>query len=196
MRVAYRAAGRLLVIADGASLVEFAVSLPLLVVLLVGILDFGGAFNLKQELNNATREGAQFGAAQPVNDLFNTGTPPSVDAIRYLVDSYLITAQINDCGLGSLSGATSGSYPVWTYIATGCGGNLQLTIQRGCLPPPSSPSCPQDVITSPNTNLMITRVAIQYPYQWHFNNVIQLIAPGSNFALSTIPTDSTAVNQD
>ena len=54
---------------DAAAIIEFAVALPLLVVLVVGIFDFGGAFNLKQELNNAAREGARFGAAQPTNDI-------------------------------------------------------------------------------------------------------------------------------
>ena len=78
---------------DGSSLVEFAISLPLLVVLMIGILDFGAAFNLKQELNNAMREGATFAAGQPTNDLLNaTGTPPSVDAVRRLVDAYLVAA--------------------------------------------------------------------------------------------------------
>ena len=54
---------RLLRDTNGAALIEFAVALPLLVVLVVGIFDFGGAFNLKQELNNAVREGARFGPA-------------------------------------------------------------------------------------------------------------------------------------
>ena len=54
---------------EAAALIEFAVALPLLVVLVMGIFDFGGAFNLKQELNNAVREGAGFGASQPTNDL-------------------------------------------------------------------------------------------------------------------------------
>src|SRR5579863_7443913 len=72
---------------EAAALIEFAVALPLLVVLVVGIFDFGGAFNLKQELSNAAREGARFGASQPTND-FSAGNPPSVDAVRYVVDSY------------------------------------------------------------------------------------------------------------
>src|ERR1700679_1030226 len=83
---------------DAAALIEFAVSLPLLVVLVIGIFDFGGAFNLKQELNNAAREGAIFGASQPTNDLLiATGTPPSVDAVRYLVAAYLQGAGMNPC---------------------------------------------------------------------------------------------------
>src|SRR5579859_4431683 len=78
---------------EAAALIEFAVALPLLVVLVVGIFDFGGAFNLKQELNNAVREGAHFAATQPSNDLaLGIFKPPSVDAVRFLVDSYLQTA--------------------------------------------------------------------------------------------------------
>jgi Flp pilus assembly protein TadG len=81
---------------EAAALIEFAVALPLLVVLVIGIFDFGGAFNLKQELNNAVREGARFGASQPTNDLLNSGTPPTVDAVRYLVASYLQAMRVND----------------------------------------------------------------------------------------------------
>ncbi len=107
---------------DAAALIEFAVALPLLVVLVVGIFDFGGAFNLKQELSNAAREGARFGAAQPSNDISpSISKPPSVDAIRFLVDSYLQTAHINDCGLSAIPEPNNGGGLLWVYTAsTGC----------------------------------------------------------------------------
>ena len=41
-----------------------------------------------------------------------------------------------------------------------------------------------------------TYVKISYPYQWHFNNVIQLLVPGANYALSNITSDATAANLD
>ncbi len=47
----------LLADASGSQLLEFAVALPLLVVLVVGIFDFGEAFNVKQKLSNMAREG-------------------------------------------------------------------------------------------------------------------------------------------
>jgi Flp pilus assembly protein TadG len=176
---------------EAAALIEFAVTLPLLVVLVVGIFDFGGAFNLKQELNNAVREGAGFGASQPTNDLLNSGTPPSVDAVRYLVASYLQAARINDCGLATMAAPASPSpSTTWTYSTTGtCANALILSITRPCI----SPSCP--AITG-GTNVYIpnTYVKISYPYQWHFNNVIQLLIPGANYALSSIKTDATAAN--
>lgn len=45
----------LLAESKGSAIVEFAVSLPLLVVLVVGIFDFGSAFTVKQKLAYATR---------------------------------------------------------------------------------------------------------------------------------------------
>jgi len=179
---------RLLRQTDAAALIEFAVALPLLVVLVVGIFDFGGAFNLKQELNNAAREGARFGAAQPTND-FTVSPPPSVDAVRYVVDAYLKTAKINDCGLSTATETPAGGLS-WIYNATtGCPGRtLTLTISRG-VPV-------QETVGANSVNLLCTTVSITYPYQWHFNSVIQLLVPGANYALTDIHSDATAVNMD
>jgi hypothetical protein len=177
---------------EGAALIEFAVALPLLVVLVIGIFDFGGAFNLKQELNNAVREGAIFGASQPTNDLLNPGNaPPSVDAVRYVVASYLQGARINDCDLSKPSTiGVAAAQMTWIYTTTGsCPGTLTLTIQRPCI----APTCPL-AATYPNAYVAYTYVRIVYPYQWHFNNVIQLLVPGANYALSGIGTDATAAN--
>ncbi len=171
---------------DGAALIEMAVSLPLLVVLVVGIFDFGGAFNLKQELNNAAREGARFAAAQPSNDLTQT-LPPSVSAVRFVVDSYLATAGINDCGLNSASYALASGY-TWVFNASGSGCSMTLRVNR------RNPV--QEVIGGATVNILCTTVDISYPYQWHFNNVIQLLAPGANYSLGNIPADATAVNMD
>ena len=44
---------------EGSELLEFALVVPLLLVFVVGIVDFGSAYNLKQQLNNAAREGAR-----------------------------------------------------------------------------------------------------------------------------------------
>ena len=89
---------------SGSQLLEFAVALPLLVVFVVGIFDFGGAFDLKQKLSNIAREGARFASSLPTNDLDAIGTPPSVTAIRDLVVAHLQTARLNDCGLAGQAG--------------------------------------------------------------------------------------------
>ena len=170
---------------QGAAVIEFAVALPLLIVLVVGIFDFGGAFNLKQELNNAVREGARFGAAQATNDL-SVAPPPSVSAIRFVVDSYLLRAHLNDCGLSTAPEVpVSGS--VWQFTgSTGC--TTTLTISR---------QVPLQVtVSGTQVTMLCTTVQISYPYQWHFNNVIQLLVPGANYTLGNIQSDATAANMD
>jgi Flp pilus assembly protein TadG len=49
----------------GSALVELAVSLPLLVLVMVGVTDFARVFYMGMELTNAARAGAQYGAYNP-----------------------------------------------------------------------------------------------------------------------------------
>jgi Flp pilus assembly protein TadG len=178
---------RLLRATDAAALIEFAVALPLLVVLVVGIFDFGGAFNLKQKLNNAVREGARFASTQPTNDLA-LPQPPSVNAVRVLVDSYLQTAGINDCGLSSATWATGGGLS-WHFAASGNGCSMTLDVSRAV-------QVQDAVIGQPVVQMLCTTVNITYPHQWHFNSVIQLLVPGANYTFTDLHSDATAVNMD
>jgi|DewCreStandDraft_1066081.scaffolds.fasta_scaffold00058_64 Flp pilus assembly protein TadG len=52
----------------GQSVVEFALALPLLVLLIFGIIDFGRALNVVVILSNAAREGARAGIARGATD--------------------------------------------------------------------------------------------------------------------------------
>jgi Flp pilus assembly protein TadG len=177
---------------DAAQIIEFAVTLPLLMVFVVGIGDFGSAITLKQKLNNAVREGARFGANEPTADLYSTlaanTAPASVNAIARLVGSYLQSARLNDCGLAS--GAWTISPPTaplgWTYTGSSCA--LTLNIDRGYAVPAGT--------SNGSTKWMIsTRVTISYPYAWQFNRVIGLIAPGANYAgPSLLTSDATIPN--
>ena len=171
---------------EAAALIEFAVALPLLVVLVVGIFDFGGAFNLKQKLNNAAREGARFGASQPTNDLA-MGQPPSVNAVRFVVDSYLQTAGINDCGLSTATWATGGGL-TWQFSGTGPACSMTLTVDRAFQV--------QESVGGNTVTIPCTTVNITHPYQWHFNSVIQLLVPGANYTFTDIHSDATVVNMD
>lgn len=51
----------------GAALVEFALCLPLLLVVIAGIVDFGFAFQRYEVLTNAAREGARLATLQQYN---------------------------------------------------------------------------------------------------------------------------------
>lgn len=53
----------------GSALIEFAVVLPILLALLVGIVTSGAALNRSNSLNNAARETARFGATLPADNL-------------------------------------------------------------------------------------------------------------------------------
>ena len=175
----------------GSQLLEFAVALPLLVVFIVGIFDFGNAFDLKQKLNNASRDAARLGASLPTSDL-TVSTPPSIDAIHTLVANYFNTEQINDCGLVGPTAVPNGNL-TWTYTASGngcpAGGQLILTIMRGYSFPVT--------INSNVVHVLATQVTISYPYKWQFSNVIKFLAPGSNYAgVTQISTTAVVPNQD
>jgi hypothetical protein len=176
---------------QGAQIIEFAVALPLLMVFVVGIGDFGSAITLKHKLNNAVREGARFGANEPTADLYSTiaagDAPASVNAVARLVGTYLVAAHLNDCGLATGSWTVSQIAPVgWRYMGNSC--SLTLDVDRGFpVAAGASGDIPKWMIS--------TEVAISYPYSWQFNRVIGLIAPGANYAgPSLLKSDATVPN--
>jgi Flp pilus assembly protein TadG len=169
---------------SASQLAEFAVSLPLLVVFVVGIFDFGGAFTLKQKLANAAREGARAAAAAPASDVGKSSAAPvSVSDAFQVVDNYLLAENLDDCGLKGSTGLEAPSL-TWTYQATISGPpvcDLKLIINRGCTTPQS---------TSQGTVYVVdTCVTIDYAYNWRFNNVVGLL--GRSFALPSKLTTRT-----
>jgi Flp pilus assembly protein TadG len=179
-----------------AQIAEFAISLPLLVVFVVGIFDFSGALSLKQKLTNAAREGARAAAADPANDLGNppaSGVPASVSDAFQVVDNYLLSENVNDCGLKTALPTQSFGTLTWVSTATGCGSvppnGIILTINRGCWT--------SQTIGSTQTDVVNTCVQIQYAYKWRFNSVITLLVPSANYASSSyITTTATAFNEN
>jgi Flp pilus assembly protein TadG len=184
-----RALRRLRQETTGSNLLEFAVALPLLVVFIIAMFDFGTAFNVKQKLNNAVRGAARFGSSLPTDDL-TQAPPPSVLAMRDDVDRYLISSQVNDCALGSAIATPSGTL-AWTFTAnSGCAGTLTLTVERGY-------SFPVTEGAGQVVNQISTRVTLSYPFAWQFNRVIQLIAKGANYAgVTQISADAIIPNPD
>ncbi|MBV9482791.1 MAG: pilus assembly protein [Acidobacteria bacterium] len=182
---------------EGAQIVELAVSLPLLAALFVGTYDFGQAFNVKQKLVAATREGARFAANQSTSDLTlargRSCAPASICAVRDVVDAYLLANNISDCGLASASSAQPNSPQwVWTFTANGCaGGNFVLTIDRGYTF--------TETVASGGNNVSVTveatRVTMSYPYPWQFNRLMQFLSPGATYsAVTQIPTSAVVQN--
>jgi len=164
---------------EAAQLVEFAVSLPLLVVFVVGIFDFSSAFTLKQKLTNTARDAARAAASDTITDL--SATPPlSVSDAFWIVDWYFSSSKLDDCGIAA-SPTRSGT--TWTYSAKGgkCVGNgLVITINRGYYFPAATTSAPPDVTCTPQavngtTAILATCVSIQYGYGWRFDRAANLL---------------------
>ena len=173
---------------------EFAVALPLLLVMVVGIFDFGNAYNLKQKVTNSAREAARLGASQPTNDLSDT-PPASILAIRDLVSNSLLSSRVSDCGLGSATAVAAGGATPWKWsftVACGTAGNLVLTVDRGF-------AFTTTVTTSGGTAIkfLATNVTILYPYQWQFNRVVTLMLPTAVYPGTTqIAVSSLMANQN
>jgi len=190
---------------DGAAqLVEFAVTLPLLIVFVVGIFDFSGAFTLKQKLTNAARDAARAAAAEPVNDL-SAAVPMSVNDAFVTIDNYLTANQVNDCGIAPAN--VSVARPAtWTYSIAGSSLNgcassgLTITINRGFYFPAAAGQTPVGISCASQsaagqTAVISTCVSIQYGYQWKFGQVVSLIGQ-TQVLPATITATAVAMNEN
>jgi Flp pilus assembly protein TadG len=162
----------------GATLAEFAVTLPILVLILYAIFDFGSALVLKQKLEHVVYEAARAAASQSTGDLSNAavGTSGSVADLRDTVAQNLQNAGVNDCGL--LGAAPSSPPPppsTWTYSVSGggCPAPLVLTIRR------------EDVVSVNGVSVFLSGVTLQYPFQYRSAAILKVVAPGSSFPTST-----------
>jgi Flp pilus assembly protein TadG len=185
-RILHRGTASLLREVQGAALLEFAITLPLLVVFVVGIFDFSGAFNQKQKIEQAAQEGAIIAGAQPMSDIASgNGDPDSLHPVATAVFNSLAASGVVLRGGACVppgTAAHAGSNLKWKYTISGCPDDLTITIDRGWVSASSSPAA------------VGTRVTVIYPYHWRFNSVIQLLFPGAGYAAITNLTESATVH--
>ncbi len=174
---------------EGAQLVEFALVLPLFLAMVVGIFDFGQAYNLKQKLNNAAREGARFAIEEPRSDITQSA-PPTTQAIENSIVNYLTNAGVNLCGLTGTTTPTTGplSFASWTFTSpqqcTGTSTNFTIEIDRGVT-----------FVSSTGETVAASKVIVNSPYAWSFNRIIGFLVPGANYAaVTTLSSDATMQN--
>jgi hypothetical protein len=67
----------------GASLVEAALLIPLLIVLLVGVIDLGRAYVAYITIINAAREGAHYGVLHPTGDVCGIAVAEAKDLTAF-----------------------------------------------------------------------------------------------------------------
>jgi Flp pilus assembly protein TadG len=162
-----------------------------MMVFVVGIFDFSGAFTLKQKLTNASRDAARAAAAEPATDLSRT-LPVSVNDAFLAAKNYLAANHINDCGIAS-TGAPTGLMWTFTASANGCASpGLKLIINRGYYFPQTgaalpSVTCASQIVASGQTAVIATCVSIQYAYKWRFGRVASLLG-----SATSLPTQITA----
>ena len=170
----------------GAAILEFAIALPLLVLFVVGIYDFSGAFNQKLKMEQAAQGGAIIAGTQPTSDITSSnGNPDSLQAV--------VTAVFNSlAGSGVLPNANQGTcvLPVapgpvnvltWTYTISGCNSayttnnDLTIVINRAS-------------VSSGSPAALCTLVTVTYPYHWKFYSVIQSLFSTNYTSLSESAT--------
>jgi len=165
-----------------------------MIVVAVGVFDFGSAFTVKQKVGNVALVGARVASNQPTTDLSLAGAcgaPASICSVRDVIEANLLASKLNDCGLGIANGAGSGPLS-WTFTANAaCAGTLTLRIERGYIYTATLPNPPFQA----NYAIEGTRVTLNYPYQWQFNRVAPLIAPGANYPAASLIT-SVAIMQN
>jgi len=168
----------------GAQLVEFAIGLPILLVMAVAVSQFSGSYNLKQILNNAAREGARTAAGEYADygTLSNCANGSCVAAAVESVSNYLQNAGVNPQCTFSTTGSSVGSF-AWQFTAsgTGCAGATLKIEQR--VPVGSGPT------------IGVARVTLTYPNQYTMGTLLSFLASGSTTTLpTTLTTDAIMPN--
>lgn len=171
-----------------AQIVEFAVSLPLLVLFVVGIFDFSGAYTLKQKLTNVAAAAARTAGEDTSTDL-QASLPISVVDGFDVITNFMRTNNMDSCGI-TASGSPTGL--TWTFTKTTGACSLTITINRGYYYPVTGAALPGVNCTSqaPGGQLAVigTCVSIQYNYPWKFGKVASLLGRAT-----TLPTQISAV---
>lgn len=161
---------------EGAELFEFAMALPLLLVLAVGIIDFASAYNTDHITANAAREAARLISSTPLSDSScptawtinspGSGTPCAVQATATTVANYLTAAGLNQGACLSTATATFAPVLTWTYTCN----NVTLVIYKAY-----QTANPYDTTTP----ILSTKVTLSYPYTFTFGSIIGLLVPGA-----------------
>jgi Flp pilus assembly protein TadG len=124
----------------GQSLVEFALVVPVFLMIAFGTIDFGLAFDASMNITSAAREGARFGVTNPSTSAIQAkvrDVAGNLNTSRLTISVSCRTAAGAACS-GGMAGATSGttlvvsvnySYPMITPIAFGTVIPLSSTAQ-------------------------------------------------------------------
>lgn len=107
----------------GAAAVEFALVVPLLIVLVIGIAEFGRAYHVQTTISGAAREGVRVMALQ--NSPSNARSTVKAYAPQLNLSDSQIAVSPSACTVGGTAQVTV-SYP-FTFLTGLVGSNMTLT---------------------------------------------------------------------
>jgi Flp pilus assembly protein TadG len=117
----------------GTALVELSVALPLMMIMLVGTIDFGRVFYRALAVGQAARAGAEYGAQSLAKSTDTTAIKAAaknaVSSDLTLIDSDLSTARTCQCATNA--GVFSNTSPANTCTGTPCTAPDHLVISVG-----------------------------------------------------------------
>jgi Flp pilus assembly protein TadG len=143
----------------GAELVELAFILPFFLVMIIGIVDFGGAWAARDQIAGAAQSAVRV-SVNNFNDTTNPqcgGNPCTVQAAVNGVVTSLTNAGLPTCGMDPANIAAAGGAFAWNDTAScGNGGTFTITVAR---------AVPEvDTSSGTNTTVLTTQVTVSYPY--------------------------------
>jgi Flp pilus assembly protein TadG len=92
---------------QGATVVEAALIIPILFMFLIGILEFGRAYNEYQVLTNAAREACRYAVAPTAG---NSGVLPGTAAVQQIAIDWLNSAGISPSTPPNVSTVSCGTF--------------------------------------------------------------------------------------
>ena len=103
--------------ARGSELLEFAFTLPVLMMLLLGIFWVARAYNLYETMTRAAREGARVAVAPACSDCSGGGQLPSIDTVAAAVQNSMTDFALDSTQVacGTCPGTCYGSAPAICY---------------------------------------------------------------------------------
>lgn len=104
----------------GAAAVEFALLAPILILLLLGIMEFGRAYNVQITLSNAAREGVR------VMAINNSATAAATSTAKTATKN--AAAVLNPVLKDEKIFFTYQATPATTPVPTACAANVQVTV--------------------------------------------------------------------
>lgn len=116
----------------GQAMVEFALALPILLILVGGIIDFGWLYYNKIALNNAAREGARYAAIH-----YNISTDWKAKSVELMNSTYVgnagANAVVEDPVNSQIKASVTANVPILTGVASTIMGSNSMTMTGTCI---------------------------------------------------------------